>query len=124
MGLNEPRHSFPPGSRGKKLCEPCTGHGNLNGPNIAKSGGVDQEIFGDLPHLHFWGWLFCEKTSLWPGSKGVLRGKSIGGKGIRIGDPPRASAERGGPMGAPQGAPTTELLCRWEKNGLPARPRK
>ncbi len=35
---------FPPGSRGKKSCKPCTDFGNSNGPNIAKSGGVEQGI--------------------------------------------------------------------------------
>ncbi len=43
----------PPGSRGKKSCKPCAARGDLNGPNIAKSGGVDQGIFSDLSTFTF-----------------------------------------------------------------------
>jgi len=54
----------------------------------------------------------------------ALRGKSIGGKGIRSGDPPVLPQGEAGRSGAQPGAPTTQLPGPGEKNGLPARPRK
>ena len=52
----------------------------------------------------------------------ALRAKSIGGKGIPPGDPP--GLPQAGPSGARPAAPTRQYLSSWEKNGLPARPRK
>jgi len=54
----------------------------------------------------------------------ALRGKSIGGKRIPSGDPPVLPQGEASLSVAQPGAPTTQLPCPWEKNGLPARPRK
>jgi len=54
----------------------------------------------------------------------ALRGKSIGGKGNPLGDPPVLPQNEAGLSGAQLGAPTWEELSSWGKNGLPARSKK
>jgi hypothetical protein len=73
-----------------------------------------------LAYLPSRGSLFCEKVSLWPGSKGIAREKHRREK-KSIRRSPRASAERGGPIGRPAGRPYNGLTLFLGKEGL-ARP--
>ena len=74
----------------------------------------------ELAPLHFCDCLFCGKTSLWPGSKGVVRKKHRREKNCSR-RPRRVSAERGGPIGRPAGRPYIGLTLFLEEEEL-ARP--
>jgi len=74
-------------------------------------------------HLHFCDFLFCCKTSLWSGSKGVARKKHRREKNS-IQRSPRASAESGGPAGDPPDRPYADSARGWGSGAVPARSKK
>jgi len=74
-------------------------------------------------HAHFLRLPFLRKSKLVARKQGRCAEKASAGKEFAQ-EIPRASARWGGPIGRPACAPTTELPCPWEKNRLPARPRK
>jgi hypothetical protein len=101
----------------------------LNGPNIAKPAGGDQGIFSGLPTFIFAVGFSATKQACGPEAN-ALRGKSIGPAisdfGLWISDFILSFSNPHSAIYNPQfgGAPTMELPCRWEKDGLPARSRK
>jgi hypothetical protein len=76
-----------------------------------------------IAHLYFCDFVSAKRLSCGQEAR-VLRGKSIGGTRNRIGDPALLPQNVAGLSGARPGAPTTQLPGPWEKNGLPAQPRK
>jgi len=79
--------------------------------------------WGFIPLARFCPFLFCEKATLWPGSKGIARKKHrLEKNSSRRSD--RVSAKEGGRIGARPAAPTSEYPCSWGKNGLPAQSKK
>jgi len=72
---------------------------------------------------HFYDSLSCQKAILWPGSKGVARKKHRREKNS-IRRSPRASAERGGPVGDPPDRPYADSTRGCASGAVPARPKK
>jgi len=86
--------------------------------SIAFGKGKSEVLMG--APLHFCDCLFCEKASLWPGSKAVARKKHRREKNCRRRSN-RVSAEGGGPIGRPAGRPYNGITQFLEKEWL-ARP--